>query len=257
VNSFHNEGSGFESPAYDTSGKAGANLGAQIKGVIDNFTNNLQPTDILAGDAPTAVSALNEARRLAQIGFKSDALENGVENAADSTSITGSGGNINNKTRAPAKALKNSKQNWTPDEQAAIKAIIDGTPTQNALRLMGKASPEGNGLKALLEIGGIVTAMTHDSGFGASAIPAVAVPAAGYVAKRISDNVTKGKMNDLGDLIRSGGSVLTNTPNVVQQFASHVNLALSTALMGLGATASVRRPGSKRIAERGPEAGVQ
>jgi hypothetical protein len=49
-----------------------ATLGGNIKNVIDDFVSGLQPNDVLAGDAPKAIAALQEGRRLAQIGFKSD-----------------------------------------------------------------------------------------------------------------------------------------------------------------------------------------
>lgn len=220
---------------------SGAELGGKIKGVIDKFSDNIQPTDILAGDAPGAVAAYREARRLAQIGFKTDALENGVEKATDTVATTGSGGNINNKTRATAKDLKwNSGQNWTPDEAAAIENVIHPGGLQNTLRLAGKFSPEGNGLIATVELLHGLTA-AGEGGVGPWLASASALPAVGFAAKHLADAGTTGKMNALGDLIRSGGVALPNAPNVVQQFAGRINPTLATAFMGAGAADSVNR----------------
>jgi hypothetical protein len=53
-------------------------------------------------------------------------------------------GNIDNATRQRLVALKNSRDNWTSDELDALNDAIRGSPTQNAFRLIGKLSPEGD-----------------------------------------------------------------------------------------------------------------
>jgi hypothetical protein len=236
----------------------GTSINGAPVGGIDSFVNGLQPADILSGNAPAGIAALNNARNLAKIGFKSDAVglpatdgdpATGALGAAmHRTAVTGSGGNINNAVRQQARALKSSGQPWTPDESAAIQSIIDGTPTQNALRIIGKFSPTGSGLMTALEGVGTIGMLDHAGALGAAS--AMAVPAIGYAAKTSADKASVGGMTRLGDLVRSGGDAAAIAPaqNVVQQGARAANAPLATGatdslirILGAGATDSVGR----------------
>jgi hypothetical protein len=133
-------------------------------------------------------------------------------------------------------------------ESAAIQSIIDGTPTQNALRIIGKFSPTGSGLMTALESVGTVGMLDHAGALGAAS--AMAVPAIGYAAKTVADKASVGGMTRLGDLVRSGGNAAAIAPaqNVVQRAAQGANAPLSTGAMtslihmlGVGATDSVSR----------------
>jgi len=93
-----------------------------------------------------------------------------------------------------------------------------GTPTQNALRLAGKLSPEGNGLMmALLGGTGFIGSQA-----GSTAITAGAATAAGagFLAKRGAEAMGRGQMSMLDKIIRAGGEKIKafNEPNLAQKF---------------------------------------
>ena len=222
-------------------GPSSAALGAKIVANIDAFTNSLQPSDILAGDAPGGVAALNNARDLWKMSAKSAAVDDAKCAAELSAASSGSGGGINNATRQQAKALLNRNRPWTPDERAALTDISMGSTTANALRLLGKLSPTNNGLMSALNLGGVATSALAGGPVGAAG--ALAVPAVGYAAKSAADAITTGKMTALGDLVRSGGdaSALTAAPNAVQSAADAANGPLSSVFLNSGINASLGR----------------
>jgi hypothetical protein len=242
-------------------GQMGANpastaMGGQIKGQIDAFLNGLQPADILSGNAPAGIATLNAARRGASIAFKSDAVGSPASATGPATGALGTAidnasmahGNVYKSIGQQAKALKNSGQPWTSDESAALQSIIDGTPTQSALRFFGQLSPTSGGLMTGLEGVGTLGALDHAGLLGAAS--ALAVPAIGYAAKTAADKSAVRGMTALGDLVRSGGDASAVAPpqNIVQQGARAANWPLSAgalngilSLLAPGPAASVAR----------------
>jgi hypothetical protein len=225
-------------------------------GGIDSFVNGLRPADLLSGDAPAGIAALNEARRLAQIGFKSDAVGTPAAGANPATGALGAAldnasvahGNVYKSIGQQAKTLKASGQTFTPDESAALQSIIDVAPPQKALRFLASLSPTSGGLMTGLEGVGTLGALEHAGALGAAG--ALAVPAIGYAAKKAADNASVRSMTALGDLVRSGGNAaaLAPAPNIVQQAAQSANAPLSVGgmntllqLLGPGITGSVAR----------------
>jgi hypothetical protein len=78
---------------------------------------------------------------------------------------------------------------------------VRGGAGQNTLRLIGKLSPQGNGLMAALGLGATV----------ANPVMAAA-PAAGLMAKSIADRITPANVARLSGVVRSGGR--TPTPQL-------------------------------------------
>ena len=92
--------------------------------------------DLASGNAG-ATAGLARAQQLWAQQAKLGRVEGALESASDRAHASGSGANIDNSTRQRLVALK--RQNgWTPDEQAAIQSVIDGTPTGNTARWVGK-----------------------------------------------------------------------------------------------------------------------
>lgn len=138
--------------------------------------------DTIAGRAST--SALLDAARLANARFKkAELLDLAFQKASDQTAATGSGGNILNKMRqAVTSIINNPKQaKWfSKAEIDAMRGFIEGTPTQNVLRQIGKLAPSGNGLMTALNLGAV------------SVNPAMlAVSAAASGAKAVADRGTQ------------------------------------------------------------------
>ncbi len=89
---------------------------------------------------------------------------------------------LNKMRQAVTSIVNNPKQaKWfSTAEVEAMRKFIEGTPTQNVLRQIGKVSPSGNGLMMVLNLG------------AAAANPAfLAASAAGAGAKAIADRGTR------------------------------------------------------------------
>lgn len=137
---------------------------------------------LVAGRADT--NDLLAAARLANSRYKkAELLDLAFTKAADQTSSTGSGGNILNKYRqAVTSIINNPKQaRWfSQDEIDTMRLFVRGDFPENAMRLIGKLSPSGNGLMTALNIGAA-------GSFGA---PALAMSAGATAMKALSDNAT-------------------------------------------------------------------
>ena len=222
-------------PMYPSAGA----LGSGVKGVVDDFTNNLRPGDVLMGDQQGGVNALNQARQLYQRSSKDADLSDALDTANLRAGSTGSGGNINNATRQAARGVLQSRNDWTPDEEAALRGVITGTPVGNALRQVGKLSPESGGL--MMSMDTLFPMAGHAAnGFG-GAMAGAGVPLAGFIAKRAADGMTDRAVSNLGDLIRSGGdaTALRGIPNAVQQAMQRVPDPIMQAILA-GRTAEQR-----------------
>jgi hypothetical protein len=215
-----------------------ASLGNAIVKHIDDHIDGLQPSDVVMGDLPGGVAALQNARDLWQRSVKGQQIQDAQTAASNNAAATGSGGNINNATRQQAKALLNSATAWSPDERDALSSIIQGTPTANAARLLGKLSPSGNGLMFGLHLGGMATGALTGGGTGAALgmIPAIV----GATAKTAGDRLTTSAMDNFGALARSGGvASALNPQNAVQTAAAGAANPLGAILTNAGITASL------------------
>lgn len=153
--------------------------------------------DVLMGDADAGVSALREARGYWRQARKSETIEDAVTRAERRAASTGSGGNIDNATRQNIRAILDSPKKargFTDAEKAAMERAVRGTLPQNVARLVGKLSPEGNGLMAALNVG---AAAVNPMMLGGTA--------AGFAAKRFADAATPRNVQSILDIIRSGG----------------------------------------------------
>lgn len=185
-------------------------------------------------DASGEGADISKARDLNARLSKSQKVADALYNAEIRTGATGSGGNIDNASRQRVASLlldKRKSRGFTADEKKAMETIATGTKGQNAARLVGKLSPQGNGLMAALGIGG---AMTN---------PALGIPAlVGIGAKAGADRATRQNIEELMRMIAAGGSRSAITPakNAVQRFAEAKRDAVARALMGVGAYAAGR-----------------
>jgi hypothetical protein len=209
--------------------------GAIVRNQIDNFVNNLEnnPKHVLMGDAAQGAEALNRARALAHQEFKANDVEAALEAAKNKALRQGSGGNIDNAMRQELDKL-NKRKSWTPDEREALRSAVQDTP--RAVRALAKLSPESSGLMAGLHMGSApawVSAL--DPGLGT--LVAASAPAVGFVAKRASDALTRGRAETLGDIIRAGGSRAATLPppNMLQRLSKSQREALARALATGGA----------------------
>ena len=200
-------------------GDSGAQLARNVKGEIDAFTNGLGPADIVSGNAPAGVDALNKARGLAQTAFKSDKLDESLLAAKNRAASTGSGGNVENATRQNIRKMLEGNTAWTPDERAALQSVVSGTKTGDALRLIGKLSPTGNGLMTALHAGALLPSS------GMSGLLALG----GMGAKKLSEAGASGRVSALGDVIRNGGIAPKKQTAINQKTLDQIIRMLSIA----------------------------
>lgn len=183
-----------------------ARLGVQMKSRIDDYLDNLQPTDVTGTNrASEVIDTLTDARDKAHRIHKSQifeaedtgAIAKGIRRAA----TTGTGGNEVNAIRQNVRrVLENPKlrKGFNEAELQAMREIADGTPTQNALRLFGRLAPNAGAL----QLGGF----TGAAGLaGASGNPLLMAPSAiGAGAKMLAERSTRKQVAALGDTIRNG-----------------------------------------------------
>ncbi|BCG91422.1 hypothetical protein [Mesorhizobium sp. 131-2-1] len=201
----------------------------QIISRIDELVTKADPSHVMMGDAKAGAFALQDARKFWSSGKKLEIVNELLDRAGLNAGSTGAGGNVENATRQQLKRLLTNpsmRRGLTADEQAAARKAVLGSKTQNALRLAGKLSPQGNGL--MLAIGGA----------GTIAAPATAIPAmvAGYGAKKTAEYLSRKSVGELVNLIAQGGdkSTLPVIKNAVQLLAESKKVALARALTVAG-----------------------
>lgn len=148
-------------------------------GQLDSIRQNLWARYSRASDQPRILDAIRAiddlvdtsdfggelmaAARAANARFaKTQLLENAFTRAQDTTAATGSGGNIVNKFRQAVASIINNRREarfFSAAEIEVMRNFVRGTTTENVQRLIGKLSPNGNGLMMALHIiGGISSA---------------------------------------------------------------------------------------------------
>jgi hypothetical protein len=200
---------------------------------IDDFADNATAQDLLTGNSQAAAAALKEGRgywsRFRKLGTVDELMGRAELNAGS----TGSGGNVENATRQQLKRMLTDKKltrGLTGDEKSALKTAVLGSPTQNALRLVGKLSPQGNGL--MMALGGATTALNPYIG-----IPAMAL---GYGAKKAAESMTSRNAETVKKLIAAGGSksALEGPKNTLQRLTESKRDAIVRALVASGLVAA-------------------
>lgn len=190
--------------------------------------------DLLHGSNP--FPTLKEAIGDWAAGKRSNTLMGKVDLAKLNADTAGSGANADNALRQAVKQLARPMNNtntpvakrlgFNDQEIAGIKQAATGTVTGNVSRYIGKAAPTGI-------VSGVMSGGAgHLAGgpFGA-----VALPAAGYVAKKIGDLSTKRAVAAVDSLVRSRSPLAAQvaaqlSPQITQQLSPKTQ-ALLTALI--------------------------
>lgn len=187
------------------SGQAGSNPGAndaeKMLGsvIIDEIDSFIQKgTNTVAGNGPEGANAILRARSLNSTYRKAQALEDANESATLRAASTGSGGNYENALRQELRKIYSNPKRlagFDEAERAAMRKVIEGGPVQNALRLYGKLSPQGNGLMAALGVG------------TTAANPVLAPVWLGAMgSKALAQRGIKNNFDQLSELVRGGAN---------------------------------------------------
>jgi hypothetical protein len=181
-----------------------AHFGQIMIDAIDDFIEKSGPAQMAAGDAQVAAQAIQTARKANSTLRKSELIQEAIDRATRRVAATGSGGNIDNAIRQELNRILSSptlSRGFTQAEKNIMDAAIKGMGKgQGLLRLIGKLSPSGNGLMAALGLGATVTNPLM-----------AAAPAAGLIAKSISDNATRGAIQNVSNVVRTGGVPVANS----------------------------------------------
>jgi hypothetical protein len=174
----------------------------KVRDKIDDLIANPQPGDVLVGpgvDPQRASESFKKARDLWSRLRKGEKVEKLLRAAQLNTASSGAGGNIENASKQQLKRLELNDRlarGMTKDELKAAARAVEGSGPQNLLRLLGKLSPQGNGLMLAINA-------AHSA---ASPMTGIPLAAAGYGAKKISEAMTRSKADYLRALIASGGN---------------------------------------------------
>lgn len=143
-----------------------------------------------------AQALLNQARASNRTYKKVELFDEVMEKAELQTAATGSGGNIVNKYRQALTKIvtdKNKSRAFDEQELQLMKSIIDGKTSDNVLRLVGKLSPNGNGLMTFLNLAAVSTNPAF-----------LAITGTAMGAKRLADRRGQKGIEELRELVSSG-----------------------------------------------------
>ncbi|MEO9648823.1 MAG: hypothetical protein ABJ360_22555 [Roseobacter sp.] len=178
---------------------------------LDNIRKNLWKRYAGAKDQPQILDAIREIdglveskagaselmgiARAANSRFaKSQLLDDAFRKAADQTASAGSGGNLQNKMRQAVTSIINNERKakfFTGEEIEMMRDFVRGSNGENMRRLIGKASPDGNGLMMVLHAtSGVMS--------GGATLPLAAV---GTIAKRSADKATLKHAGEIQDFL--------------------------------------------------------
>ena len=210
---------------------ADAMRAASMRDQLDNFMNNLQPADVLAGNPRQAATLITQARSLWSRQAKAREIGE-LFRRADLSAPNFSGSGMENALRTEFRALAKNQQRmrrFTAEERAAIENVARGGRSRisltNLLRMAGKFAPTGV----------VSSALSGGAGFGIGGpVGAVALPAGGFAARALATRATMRNANAVDELVRRG--------RTVQRGPRPAPFAPMSVLYGLAADRSSQEP---------------
>lgn len=121
-----------------------------------------------------------------------------LEQANEAAGAANSGMNLGNAIRQRFKSIlldPKQQRGYTPDEIAAMRQIVRGTYTENALRIVGNILGGGGGLGSLAA----AAAGAHAEGMAG----AIGFPAIGMGVRRLGAMLTERQVNRLDEMLRA------------------------------------------------------
>lgn len=173
-------------------------LAKLIKARYDNYLGTLGPQDTLAGDATQAVEVLKAARDVNRRFENSRMLDATIKKAERSGDAKFTQAGEEHALRTEFKSLAGNERKMrvlTPEQRAAVEAVSRGGATSgrrmvtNTARNLGKFDPTSGGMASLVSLGtgSLATGMTGNP-------LGLALPAVGYLSKRIATSLTRGNV---------------------------------------------------------------
>lgn len=208
-------------------GSADGYLASKVRNSIDDFLDNLSPSDVIGDANPNAVSDLQDARAnwaKAQRSAIVDSKLNRAELSAQNFSASGK----ENAIRTQFRNLANNPKlmaKFTSDEQDAITNVAKGTKMGNLLRAGGRFAVRGP-----------VSAMGNQIIGGALGGPAgqIALGSIGEASRMAATNSTEKAAQYASELVRGGPELAAQQALIRRQALAN---ALKYAAPGVVATA--------------------
>lgn len=175
--------------------------GNKIIEMIDDFVDNATPPQVAAGKADELAAAIKEARSANQRFRKYEAVANKLDSADLRSSAAYTGTNVDNTIRQQLRPLidKTSGQRMrglTPDEEAAIRRVVKGSPGQNIMRTAGQLSDP----RKLLGMGLQAAGIAPTGGMSLATVPL------GMAGTTIANLSSQKNVERLLQLLAAGGS---------------------------------------------------
>lgn len=182
----------------------------KIKGMLDEFLDNLTPADTVSGDASVAVPILKNARALAQREFKAKKIQELIDLAENQASSNFTGAGKEQALRVQfknfnARLIKDPQlaKSFSAPERAAIEKVAQGGPVGNVLRYFGKLAPTGVISGGAGATAGAVIGSTIGGPVGAG-IGSIALPAFGAASRAGATVATSHNARMAEELMRAG-----------------------------------------------------
>lgn len=176
------------------------------------------------GGVGRVADTITEARRLWGIQAKAGLVEKLISRAQLDEGQVGWQSALRANFRTLARSPEDMAR-FTPDEQVAVRAIVNGGPITQALRVLGKSDALSGGVigGALGFTSGNAVGMGPEVGGAAASAGALAGPVVAATANAGKNSLALSRANDLSNIVR-GGTVTANpyTAALSSQIAPNV-----------------------------------
>lgn len=182
-------------PASNIGNKVEGALGSQVIGGLDDFVNNIQPSQVVAGNADDLGANITKARDIWSRMSRSQMIEDAID--ASENYLSGQSSGIRNQF---SRILKNPKlsRGFSDVEKKAMRKVVNGSIPEQLLNLAG------GGIGQIATIGG-GAAIGGAGGPVGSTIGALMGAGAAAAARKGSEALSKRGAEGVRALIASGG----------------------------------------------------
>lgn len=190
--------------------------------------------------AQEASDAVLKARSNAAAGFRSDQIAKLQDKVEMRAAAANSGMNVDNTIRQKlASMLENPKQmrGLSAEETQAIKDIVKGTPTKNAIRYLGNLMGGGGGMGQALWAAAPAATVGLSGGSPGTILASMVPAAVGAGSKMLANAASKKELSALEAMMRSRSALGASQGGAKQVYAPNPGgEAMLRALMLQSAT---------------------
>ena len=190
--------------ASSKTNKADAMLATRLRNKIDNFVENTTDADFVAGDV-AQVPKIKEARNYWSRLRKGELIDELIKDAelnVDSKAYGNMDSSLRNKFLTIAKD-EDLMRTFSEKQRQAILNVVQGGPTRNTLRQVGKLNPS-----SVFSQGTLATGVGAGAGFALGGPPlaaaALAIPVIGKTAQMGANVLTKRAATRAAEAMRMG-----------------------------------------------------